>query len=463
MVNNPRYNVDPPRFVVSALSTADVQRALRCAARTRTPLSVKGGGHNYAGFSAGPRDGFQLSLREMNFVRNATEFGPDVIAVGAGAVFMDVYTYLSDTPYLLAGGFCPTVGVSGFNLGGGIGALTRELGMGVDNVLQVTLVTANGSDIVVANATHNSDLFWAVRGGGGGSFGVVTEWILRVHAKSVFPAYTYGEYCPYPKTNVMYEASLLNLVRIYDQIPSWLTLSWRFTNNQMATNGLCYLYYSLRGANETYDWLKAHGVVMSNASAPVLEYPSSAEKDDLGDSMDHPGNFHVEFNNFLDMELENARFKGYARFTELPYYSNNCAMERITNVSVAALMAQWRSIPNVTEAMCNFQGLPLSGGVAGTVAPNATAFPWRNFAYASDAECSWSSRKGYNVSVAWVDQYTPRLSAAGQCPGAYLNFPWRGMSDFAQRYWGSNLARLSDIRKRWNPNSNLDFEQIVPT
>jgi FAD/FMN-containing dehydrogenase len=66
--------------------------------------------------------------------------------------------------YLLAGGFCPTVGVSGFHHGGGVGALTREFGLGVDNVLQFTMVTVNGTMVVIANATQNVDLFWAVRG-----------------------------------------------------------------------------------------------------------------------------------------------------------------------------------------------------------------------------------------------------------------------------------------------------------
>jgi FAD/FMN-containing dehydrogenase len=157
----------------------------------------QGGGHNYAGFSQGLPTGMQLNLQKMCNISNATiEFGVPAIRVGPGCVFDNVYRYLQSfwPSKNLAGGFCPLVGVSGFHLGGGIGPLTREFGIGADSVLQATVVTVNGSAVVTANANSNADLFFALRGGAGGSFGVVTEWVLAVHPSQ--PLYSYGEYCP---------------------------------------------------------------------------------------------------------------------------------------------------------------------------------------------------------------------------------------------------------------------------
>lgn len=191
-------------------------------------MSVKAVGHDYAGFSQAQATGFQLDLRNnLCSIRNATaEFGVPAIRVGAGCIFDSVYKWLQQNSpsYVFPGGFCPTVGVTGFLHGGGIGALMRMFGMGVDQVLKARVATVNGTRIVVANATSNADLFWAVRGGGDGSYGVVTEWALRVHSLADQRQVTYGEYCP-DNELASYNASLQQLARVLPTVPLWLTLS----------------------------------------------------------------------------------------------------------------------------------------------------------------------------------------------------------------------------------------------
>ena len=96
-------------------------------------------------------------------------------------VWRNVYQKLNGTNHLIVGGVCPTVGIAGFTQGGVCSLLTRHFGLALDNVKSMTMVTANGSQVVVTNKTVNTDLFGALKGGGGGNFGIVTELTFILH------------------------------------------------------------------------------------------------------------------------------------------------------------------------------------------------------------------------------------------------------------------------------------------
>lgn len=98
--------------------------------------------------------------------------------VGAGIQDFELYAYANQSNVVIVGGSNPTVGVAGWSQGGGHGPLSSSYGMGADNILQATVVLASG-EIVTANEFQNPDLYWALRGGGGGTFGVVTEMVVK--------------------------------------------------------------------------------------------------------------------------------------------------------------------------------------------------------------------------------------------------------------------------------------------
>ena len=100
--------------------------------------------------------------------------------VGAGARLIDVYDGLWQHRRTVPAGSCPTVGIAGLTLGGGVGLASRKYGLTCDNLLEATVVLANGT-AVVANARQHPDLYWALRGGGGGNFGIVTRFLFRTH------------------------------------------------------------------------------------------------------------------------------------------------------------------------------------------------------------------------------------------------------------------------------------------
>jgi FAD/FMN-containing dehydrogenase len=145
------------------------------------------------GFSTIPHEqGFELSMQAMTRISPVRASpGEDFakVTVQAGARWRDVYAAFRESgqEWVVCGGLCPSVGVASFTLGGGAGPAARQYGLGLDGVLSFTMVTANGSSVVQANATHQPELFWALRGVGGGNLGVVTELTVKVGSRRVQP------------------------------------------------------------------------------------------------------------------------------------------------------------------------------------------------------------------------------------------------------------------------------------
>ncbi|MEU9040573.1 MULTISPECIES: FAD-dependent oxidoreductase [unclassified Kitasatospora] len=159
-----------PAAVAQCVSADDVRACLDVARGHGIPIAARSGGHGYLGYSI-PAQGLVIDLRGVADIR----VHPDGTAeVGAGARLIEVYAALAQAGRLLPGGSCPTVGVSGLTLGGGIGVLTRRYGLTCDRLAAADMVTAD-SRLLTASPTQEPDLYWALRGGGGGNFGVVTR------------------------------------------------------------------------------------------------------------------------------------------------------------------------------------------------------------------------------------------------------------------------------------------------
>jgi FAD/FMN-containing dehydrogenase len=183
-------------YAVLAQTSADVAAAVNFARRHRVRLVVKGGGHSYLGGSNAPDSLLIWTRPNMRAVKLQDRFVPrgaaglvqpeTAVSVGAGAIWMDVYDAVTTTAgRYVQGGGCTTVGVAGLVQGGGFGSFSKGFGTAAANLLEAEVVTADGATRI-ANAVRNRDLFWALKGGGGGTFGVVTRMTLRTHA---LPAY----------------------------------------------------------------------------------------------------------------------------------------------------------------------------------------------------------------------------------------------------------------------------------
>jgi FAD/FMN-containing dehydrogenase len=184
------WMAQPSAYAVAARSAADVAAAVDFARERRLRLVVKGGGHSYLGTSNAP-DSLLIWTRAMSdialehaFVGRGCEGKAEpqpAVTVGAGAIWMHAYNEVTTKGgRYVQGGGCGTVGVAGLVQGGGFGSYSKEFGTAAASLIEAEIVTANGK-VRTVNACSDPDLFWALKGGGGGTFGVVTRLTLKAH------------------------------------------------------------------------------------------------------------------------------------------------------------------------------------------------------------------------------------------------------------------------------------------
>ena len=185
------WTSQPSVYAVAARTTEDVAAAVNFARDNNLRLVVRGGGHSYLGTSNAP-DSLMVWTRAMAdialhdaFVARGCEgrqAAQPAVSVGAGAIWMHTYNEVTTKGgRYVQGGGCGTVGVAGLVQGGGFGSYSKNYGLAAASLLEAEIVTSDGA-VRIANACTNADLFWALKGGGGGSFGIVTRTTLRTHA-----------------------------------------------------------------------------------------------------------------------------------------------------------------------------------------------------------------------------------------------------------------------------------------
>ena len=185
------WSSTPSGYAVAVENDKDIQAAINFARNNRVRLVVKGTGHDYYGRSCGPRESLLIWTHNMREITVRESFVPQgapsgtkgvpAVTTSAGNRWLEAYKIASANGLYIQGGGCTSVGAcGGFALGGGFGSFSKRFGSGAAGVLELTVVLASG-DVVTANAYQNADLYWALRGGGGGTYGVVTHMTYLAH------------------------------------------------------------------------------------------------------------------------------------------------------------------------------------------------------------------------------------------------------------------------------------------
>lgn len=185
-------------YVVDARSAADVAAAVNFARENKVRLAVRGGGHSYQGTSNAP-DSLLIRTRPMDSIemhdafvgKGCTEAPQQAVSLGAGNIWLKAYAAVTKAGRYVQGGGCCTVNVGGLIQSGGFGSFSKNFGLAAASLIEAEVVTADGQ-VRIANACTNPDLFWGLKGGGGGSLGVITRLTLKTHPLPNFLGGAFG-------------------------------------------------------------------------------------------------------------------------------------------------------------------------------------------------------------------------------------------------------------------------------
>jgi hypothetical protein len=453
--SNPRYGIDRllynskfvalhPRAIAYCATSEDVARCIDFATSHAVAVAGRSGGHSYGGYSNS--DGLVIDVSRMAGI--SVDAAANTARVGAGAKLIDVYNVIGGADRLLPGGSCPTVGIAGLALGGGIGVFGRKFGLTSDNIRSVDMVTADGATLT-ADASTNSDLLWASQGGGGGNFGIVTSFDFNVHPMPVVTLFTL-QY-PWAAAAAMLSAWAQWIATAPDEL---------WSNCQLFSQG-------------SYGYLpQIAGVYCGTPSelAGVLAPLKSA----IGTA---PTYSFSGSNSYLSaMEIE-AGCSGLAvaachLTTQSPAgrlgreaYSakSNYVDAPMSESSAAAFVDAVENLHAHAPTLGGGLAFDSYGGAINRVASDATAFVHRDKLACIQATYSWSSYTSPSVIAAgaqwlrWLE-----TNVFDPTSGAYQNYIDPTLQDWPSAYYGSNLARLATIKGKYDPDNLFSFAQSIP-
>lgn len=415
-VFNANYNGLTPAAIVTPSSPADVQKAMAFAAAHNLKVAPRSGGHSYIGASTA-NGVMVLDLRQL-------PGGVDYDA-GTGHVTVPPATSLHAMHQTLAGagrgiptGTCPSVGASGHALGGGLGANSRHAGLLSDQLVSASVVLPGGQAVTASNAS-NPDLFWALRGGGGGNFGVTTSLTF-----ATFPT------TDLDVVNLNFPPEAFAQVLVGWQ--NWLRTADR---NSWAL------------ADATVDPMGTHCRIM--ATCPVGSGSSVGSAITKAVGVQPTGTENHTFN-YLD--LVNYLAVGNLNPSPLGYVGGSDVLPVVNAATAQGIAKAVDAFPRGAGRMLAIMHA-LDGALA-DVAPGATAFPWRR----QYALVQWYVETG-DVAAAtnWLN--TAHQAVQPYSVGGYVNYIEANQP--AARYFSSNLSRLTAVRQKYDPSrimfSGLNF------
>jgi FAD/FMN-containing dehydrogenase len=388
-------------------------------------FAVRCGGHSYEGFSQS--GDVVIDLRGLNSISVDKTAG--LITVGSGVSLFDIYQALAAQGLALQAGSCPTVGISGHILGGGHGLLARSRGLTCDSLVQATIIDSQARTLQ-ANATSEPDLYWACRGGGGGSFGIATEFTLN--AFSLNNALVFG---------VSWTLSPANAAKIFAAWQTWAPNAPNTITSIMKVGSAGKGVISMRciGQSVGTETELRHEL----RTLVGLQPPSSALK--------------IQLLGFLDAVKHFAGPLAY-QSVFMKAKSDYVLTPLSTTAAIHDMLAAVAAVPaGGVVLLCDAYG-----GKIADVAAGDTAFARRaGTQYCIQYYTSWSRAADTPAHLAQITKVyaamRPHMSGA-----SYVNYCDRDLPDYARAYWGDNLDRLSAVKAQYDPTNLFHHAQSVP-
>lgn len=425
-----------PAAIVEARSVKDVQATVVFAKENKLRLTVKNGGHSYMGYCLNHK-GIMLDLSCMKDI--SIDADKMTIRMQGGLVWKDVYHEFNDKdPSLIAiGGQCPTVGVSGFTLGGGLSPFSRSYGLACDNLLAMTIVTYEG-EIVTATLNDQDkkkrDLFWALRGGGGGNFGVTVEMTCKIHKLRDEKGMVF---CGYLTWNLPQQRDAFDkMMEVFNktEFPDELTLDaqWRHGKKKQLTGGMTVFYNGDEPAAQ-------------KVLKPLLAFKPAVN-----------GLKAMKWSDWVH------RSEGWNPFSQVYHHHASFifaegAITQDLNTKISDLVAKGAELLGVTDEdgpndpKCHILWDHI-GGATSKVDPKDTAFPWRNGHYVSTVKLQWTKpEQVITVANLIMDCQKTLLPHAIEQKAAYINYIDETAQHWQEAYYNQNYPRLQQVKTDWDP------------
>ena len=437
---NTRFDGVRPQAIARCATVDDVRECVRFARLYRIPLAVRSGGHSYGGWSTG--QGLVIDVSRMS----AVQVQNGQVVVGAGARLIDLYDAVAARGQGVPAGSCPTVGVTGLTLGGGVGVMSRAWGLTCDDLIAAQVVTADG-EVRECDATREPDLFWALRGGGGGSFGVVTSLTLRTHAVGDL-ALGFLTW-PWAKAAAVIAGWQAWMSRVPD--PLWSTLHLEAGAAGASVSIHAVHTGSARDISAQLDILVALTGAPSYRESGTRTYRDVMllEAGCLGRSV---AQCHLQG---TTPEGQLGRDTFVARSVVAP--------TALSSNAAAALVDGIGSLIGRSGVGSGAVLLDSLGGAVSRVTSTDTAFVHRNAFAIAQLYGSWDAAAPAAVgdaTSAWLRQLHATVRPLIG-PGAYVNYADPELVGWEDAYYGANYPRLRRIKAKYDPDRVFDFPQAV--
>ena len=426
LIYQARYPSEP--VLIVRVRTADaVAKSLLWAAKNSIKVQVKAAGNSFEALCTG--SGLMLDLGELTTIDVNAE--ARTAELGAGCRLGDVYTQLGKNHGLvLPAGSCPPVAVSGLVHGGGHGYCARKWGLTCDHLIGAQVVTSDGKIREVSATGEDADLFWAIRGGGGGSFGVVTKFRFQVRTVPT----------------VVYYKIVFSAKHGWDAVSAWQNFM-PFAADEMSST--LHVTAGPGGVSR----ITAGGEFFGSAAAFEAAIAPLKKAAPITDESAHPtNNFMESVLHFADGDLSTSikpvRFKASSDY----FFQEKPMTEAGYNAMIAGLGA---------NGMIGVALFDAYGGAINRVATADTAFAHRVGAlyciqyYAENWSADHDARR-----VEWMRNLREKMApfASGHC---YVSYCDLSIPEAQKAYYGTNLPRLRRIKAKYDPEQIIHHAQSV--
>jgi FAD/FMN-containing dehydrogenase len=425
-----RFDGVRPHAVVRCASPEDVARALESARREGLHVALRSGGHCFAGRSS--TTGVVVDVGPMDSV----SVGDGTVAIGAGARLADVYDALAAHGRTIAAGCGPTVGIAGLALGGGLGILGRSYGLTADQVVALQAVLADGR-IVDCDEHEHADLFWALRGAGGGQFAAVTRLTLRT----------------LPNLN----ATAFHLVWPWT-VAAAVVGAWQAWSPDAPDTVAASLL--VRAAPGGEPFATVFGAVLDDeqATRAALDGFIAAVGADPAEAIYAPGSYRDTKRYLAEYDVDSGERRPVERDPAHSYSKSEFFRRELPPDAITELLAHFAQ-----RRQARVLDFTPWAGAYNRVPADATAFAHRAERFLIkqevlvDPDASQAERQ---AARDWLSHSWALVHEWGS-GGVYPNFPDLELDDPDHAYHGANLDRLTRVKATYDPDNVFRFDQSI--